>query len=84
MDAALTTIDGKVEDKKAFQTALENVKFESVRGDFKFNTNHYPIQGYYIVEIVKDAKGRLVGDYRSKVWSAHPDPYVGDCKMVEQ
>ena len=49
---------GKIEDKAAFQKALETVKFESVRGKFRFNTNHYPFQDFYLTEIVKDAKGR--------------------------
>ncbi len=81
LDAAIKTVDGKIEDKAAVRKALETVKFESLRGNFRFNTNHYPIQDYYLTEIVKDAKGRPVMAMREKIDSDHQDAYVKDCKM---
>jgi branched-chain amino acid transport system substrate-binding protein len=81
LDAALKSIGGKIEDKAAFQKALENVKFDSVRGNFKFNSNHYPIQDFYLVEIVKDDKGRPVAALRSLIDRDHKDAYAKDCKM---
>ena len=81
LDAAATAIGGKIEDKAAFQKALENVKFTSLRGKFKFNANHYPIQDYYLTEIVKDAKGRPVMAMREQIDSDHQDAYLGQCKM---
>ena len=57
---------GNVADKKAFQAALSAADFKSVRGNFKFNNNGFPIQDQYIFEVAKDAKGRVslktVGD----------------------
>lgn len=81
IDAAATAIGGKIEDKAAFQKALENVKFTSLRGNFKFNSNHYPIHDYYLTEIVKDAKGRPVMAVREQIDSDHQDAYVAQCKM---
>ena len=81
LDAALKTIGGKIEDKKAFRKALENVKFDSVRGFFRFNTNHYPIQNFYLTEITKDAKGRVVASLRETIVREYVDPYVSQCKM---
>ncbi|MFV0280536.1 MAG: ABC transporter substrate-binding protein [Rhodoblastus sp.] len=82
IDAAAKSIGGKIEDKAAFRKALETVKFESVRGKFRFDTNHFPIQDFYLVEIVKDAKGRPVMAVREKIVSDHRDAYVGQCKMA--
>ena len=82
IDAAAKSIGGKIEDKAAFQKALETVKFESLRGNFRFNTNHYPVQDFYLTEIVKDAKGRPVMAMREKIDSDHQDAYVGQCKMA--
>ena len=82
IDAAAKSIGGKIEDKAAFRKALENVKFDSVRGKFRFDTNHYPIQDFYLAEIVKDAKGRPVMAVREKIDSDHRDAYVGQCKMA--
>lgn len=81
LDAALKSIGGKIEDKAAFQKALENVKFDSVRGKFKFNTNHYPIQDAYLSEIVKDAKGRPSMKRLDLIKADLADAYVGECAM---
>jgi len=81
IDAALKSIGGKIEDKAAFQKALETVKFDSVRGKFRFNTNHYPIQDYYLTEAVKDDKGRVVMNMKELIAADLADPYVQDCHM---
>jgi len=54
-----------------------------VRGDFKFNTNQYPIQNYYLREVQKDAQGRLVNNVVSStpVMVNRGDAYVQDCPM---
>lgn len=82
LDAALTSIGGKIEDKAAFQKALENVKFASVRGHFKFNTNHYPIQDSYLSEIVKDAKGRPSMKRLELIKANQANSYVSQCHMA--
>ena len=62
--------------------ALEAAKFNSVRGNFKFNTNHFPIQDYYARVITKDAKGRITNRLlATPVLKNHADAYVGSCKM---
>jgi len=81
LDAALKAIGGKIEDKAAFRKALETVKFDSVRGNFKFNTNHYPIQDFYLAEIEKDQQGRPIMVKRSLIVRDHADSYAKDCKM---
>ena len=81
IQAAVDAVGGKVDDKAAFQKALENVKFDSVRGNFKFNANHFPIQDYYLVQVEKDAKGRLVSALKQKIMSGLADAYVGECQM---
>ena len=82
--AALEAVGGKIEDKVAFQKAMENVKFDAVRGSFKFNKNHFPIHDYYMVQIEKDAKGRLVSGLRGTVLKDLADAYSGECNMAAQ
>jgi branched-chain amino acid transport system substrate-binding protein len=81
IQSALDAIGGKIEDKAAFQKALETVKFDSIRGNFKFSANHFPVQDYYLVQIEKDAKGRLVAGLKNKIMSNLTDAYGGDCNM---
>jgi branched-chain amino acid transport system substrate-binding protein len=81
MDAAVRDVKGKVEDKAALQKALEAKRFKSVRGDFRFNTNHYPVQNYYLRVIGKDGQGRITNKMMGTIFTNHADAYVGYCKM---
>ena len=54
LDSAIRDVKGKIEDKDALRKALQAANFKSVRGDFKFNVNHFPIQSYYLREVVKE------------------------------
>ena len=81
MDAAVRDVQGKVEDKAALRKALEAKRFKSVRGDFRFNSNHYPVQNYYLRVIGKDASGRVTNKSMGTIFTNHPDAYVGQCRM---
>jgi branched-chain amino acid transport system substrate-binding protein len=81
IDAAVRDSKGKLEDKAAVRKALEAAKFDSVRGAFKFNTNHFPIQDYYLRVITKDSKGRVTNRMMGAVLKKHGDAYATQCKM---
>jgi branched-chain amino acid transport system substrate-binding protein len=81
IEAAVRDSKGNLEDKAAVRKALEAAKFDSVRGAFKFNSNHFPIQDYYLRVITKDAKGRVTNRTLSSVFKNHADAYVASCKM---
>ena len=81
IDAAVRDTKGKLDDKAAVRKALEAAKFDSVRGAFKFNKNHFPIQDYFLRVIVKDAKGQVTNRTLSTVFKSHADAYVGACNM---
>ncbi|RLJ68465.1 ABC transporter substrate-binding protein [Sulfurisoma sediminicola] len=81
MDAAVRDSKGKLDDKDAVKKALEAAKFQSVRGAFKFNHNHYPIQNYYLRVIGKDAQGRITNKTVGTVFTNHADAYASACKM---
>jgi branched-chain amino acid transport system substrate-binding protein len=81
IEAAVRDSKGKLDDKAAVRKALEAAKFDSVRGAFKFNTNHFPIQDYYLRVITKDAKGRVTNRTLGTVFKAHADAYAASCKM---
>lgn len=80
--AAVRDTKGKVDDKAAVRKALEAAKFDSVRGAFKFNSNHFPVQDYYLRVITRDAKGRITNRTLGTVFKNHADAYVGKCKMA--
>jgi len=81
MDAAVREVKGNLSDKAALRKAIAAAKFDSVRGAFKFNSNGYPVQDYYLRVITKDAQGRITNRTLSTVFKDHADAYVGECKM---
>ncbi len=81
LDSALARVKGNVADKRAFQTALKAADFKSVRGDFKFNTNNFPIQDFHVFEAVKDAQGRHTLKTISTSLKADKDAYFDKCPM---
>jgi len=81
MDAAVRDTKGNLADKAAVRKALEAAKFASVRGKFKFNSNHYPVQDYFLRVVRKDGQGRITNKLMGTIFTDHADAYVGECKM---
>ncbi|MFN8722987.1 MAG: ABC transporter substrate-binding protein, partial [Rhodospirillales bacterium] len=54
IDSALKATSGSMANKDAFRNAVRAANFSSVRGPFKFNANHFPIQNYYLTQIGRD------------------------------
>jgi len=68
-------------DHAKLRAALEKADFASVRGSFRFGSNHYPIQDFYLAKVAKRADGKLQTEIVSKVLSNDVDPYAAECKM---
>jgi branched-chain amino acid transport system substrate-binding protein len=81
LDSAIAKVGGKVDDKKAFMAALRSANFKSVRGDFKFNTNQFPIQDLHMFEAVKDAQGRMTLKTLATPLKADKDAFYEKCVM---
>lgn len=80
LNAAIGSLHGKIDDKNALRTALRKANFKSVRGPFRFNNNHMPIQNIYIQRVSKRENGRL---YLKKIDVVKnvQDPYHSQCPM---
>lgn len=81
IDSALKTTKGNTSDKNALRAALKKADFQSLRGAFKFNSNNYPIQDFYLVKVAKRGDGKFQTEIVEKVISGEPDAYAKDCKM---
>ncbi|MRR50769.1 MAG: ABC transporter substrate-binding protein [Rhodocyclaceae bacterium] len=80
MDASVRDVKGKIEDKAALRRSLEAAKFQSVRGEFKFNINHYPIQNYYL-RLIRQDGDRVTNKLMGTIFAKHTDAYATECKM---
>src|SRR6185436_1176853 len=81
IDSALKATGGKTDNKDALRAALSKADFKSLRGDFKFNTNHSPIQNFYLVKVAKRGDGKFQTEIVQKVFENYSDPHVKDCAM---
>ncbi|MEE2861812.1 MAG: ABC transporter substrate-binding protein [Paracoccus sp. (in: a-proteobacteria)] len=83
---ALMLIDSAVseagtEDREALRAALKAADFPSLRGDFAFAANNFPVQDFYLTKAIKDDEGNYRTSVVEKVFTAASDSYVGDCAM---
>jgi branched-chain amino acid transport system substrate-binding protein len=77
--SALAAVGGDVSRMDEFRTALEKADFTSVRGAFRFGPNHFPIQDFYVRQVVAKKDGGYTNKLLRKVFNDHQDAYVGQC-----
>jgi branched-chain amino acid transport system substrate-binding protein len=83
LDSAIRAVGGKLDDRDGLRAALRKADFKSLRGTFKFNVNHFPIQDYYIAEVAKRADGELEFANVGLATKDGKDSYYQDCKMTK-
>jgi branched-chain amino acid transport system substrate-binding protein len=82
IDDGLKQVKGRLEEKEGLRAAFRNPGFPSVRGGtIRYNTNHFPIQSFYLYQVARDASGKIKLDNRGAVFTNHADVYAKDCPM---
>jgi branched-chain amino acid transport system substrate-binding protein len=79
IDSAVKSVKGDLGNKEAVAAALKKADFVSLRGGFKFNTNGYPIQDFYLTKVAKRADGKFQTEIVQKVFENYGDRYAKDC-----
>jgi branched-chain amino acid transport system substrate-binding protein len=80
IDSALKKV-ANLDDKAKLSAALHAADFKSVRGNFKFGVNNFPIQDYKLRKVVKNDKGELITQTTAQVAADAVDAYAKDCKL---
>jgi branched-chain amino acid transport system substrate-binding protein len=68
-------------DTAAMRKVLAAGNIPTTRGNLKMNTNHFPIQDFYLREVVKDADGVVTVKTVGTVFEDYADSYAKDCKF---
>jgi branched-chain amino acid transport system substrate-binding protein len=79
--SAVAATKGNLSDKAAVQKALEKADFKSVRGNFKYGNNHFPIQNFYLQEPVKDQEGNYALKTVATIVENDQDRFHDKCPM---
>jgi branched-chain amino acid transport system substrate-binding protein len=82
IDSAVKGVKGDLSNKDAVAAALKKADFTSLRGAFKFNTNGYPIQDFYLTKVAKRPDGKFQTEIVQKVFENYGDRYAKDCKAA--
>ncbi|MBM3646311.1 MAG: ABC transporter substrate-binding protein [Alphaproteobacteria bacterium] len=79
--SAAEALKGDLSNKDKVRAEMKKANFKSLRGDFKYNTNQFPIQNFYIQEAVKDADGMMTVKTIATAVKDGKDPYYEKCPM---
>jgi branched-chain amino acid transport system substrate-binding protein len=79
--SAAEALKGDLSNKDKVRAEMKKANFKSLRGDFKYNTNQFPIQNFYIQEAVKDADGMMTVKTIATAVKDGKDPYYEKCLM---
>jgi branched-chain amino acid transport system substrate-binding protein len=79
--SAVKAVGGKLSDKDALRAALKKADFKSVRGAFRFNTNGFPIQDFYLVKVAKRPDGKFQTEIVEKVFQDYADAHARECAL---
>jgi branched-chain amino acid transport system substrate-binding protein len=63
--------------------AMRKANYNSTRGKYTYNHNHFPIQNYYLLKAVAGASPTAdpVMEIQQTVFQNHKDSYSKDCPM---
>ena len=78
--SAVGAVKGDLSNQDAVRAALRKADFKSVRGGFKFGPNNYPIQNYYMQEVVKEGDAFRLKTVATAVENFQ-DVHYTKCKM---
>jgi branched-chain amino acid transport system substrate-binding protein len=81
IDSAVVAAGARLSDKDALRKALRAASFPSTRGRFRYNTNQFPIQDFYLVQAIRRGDGNYVTSAKRKVFEDYADRQAAKCAM---
>lgn len=78
---AVDSVNGDLSKKDEMRKAMKSADFPSVRGKYTYGNNHFPIQNFYLREVVADAEGMWTVKTVSTVFENHKDPFASECPI---
>ncbi|RME98874.1 MAG: ABC transporter substrate-binding protein, partial [Alphaproteobacteria bacterium] len=78
---AVKAVGGDMSKKDEIRARMMQADYGSVRGKYRYGNNHFPIQNFYLREVVTDDEGNWTTKVVSTVYKDHQDPYASECKM---
>src|SRR5262244_3408917 len=80
-NSAVGAVNGDLSKKDAMRNEMRKVNYHSVRGPYKYGNNHFPIQNFYLQDVVKDAEGNLTLKTEATIVKDNQDVFHDKCPM---
>jgi branched-chain amino acid transport system substrate-binding protein len=80
-DSAVAAVGGDLSRKDDMIKAMEKAEFASVRGKFRYGNNHFPIQNFYLQDVVKGSDGSLGLKTVATIVADDQDNFHDKCPM---
>ena len=81
INSAVVAVKGDLANKDGTRAELRKVNYASVRGPYKLGNNHFPIQNFYLQDVVKDAEGNLTLKTVATIVKDSQDKHAQKCPM---
>jgi branched-chain amino acid transport system substrate-binding protein len=81
INSAVVAVNGDLSKKDEMRAAMRKADFKSVRGAFRYGNNHFPIESFYLQDVVKDDKGELVLKTVATIVKDSQDRFHEKCPM---
>jgi branched-chain amino acid transport system substrate-binding protein len=81
INSAVVAVNGDMSKKDAMRDEMRKANYKSVRGPYKYGNNHFPIQNFYLQDVVKDADGMLTLKTVATIVKDSQDKHHDKCPM---
>jgi branched-chain amino acid transport system substrate-binding protein len=81
VNSAVVAVNGDLTKKDAMRAEMRKANYASVRGPYKYGNNHFPIQNFYLQDVVKDTQGNLTLKTVATIVKDSQDQFHDKCPM---
>lgn len=79
--SAVEAVKGDLTNMDGMRAAMKAATFPSVRGKFTYGNNHFPIENFYLRQVVADANGNWTTKVVKTVLKDNQDPFAAQCPL---
>jgi branched-chain amino acid transport system substrate-binding protein len=80
-NSAVVAVNGDLSKKDAMRAEMRKANYASVRGPYKYGNNQFPIQNFYLQDVVKDAEGNFTLKTVTMIVKDSQDQFHDRCPM---
>jgi branched-chain amino acid transport system substrate-binding protein len=81
INSAVVAAGGDLSKKDVMRAEMRKANYKSVRGPYKYSNNHFPIQNFYLQDVVKDSEGNLTLKTVATIVKDSQDKFHSRCSM---